>query len=132
MKGQLPTGVRLTLVRKGRRAEFSYEEDFGNPTLIKRTMKMIEPLLPKGINIVILNKGRTFKIHGTTDYSFIAGFIANEFMVWSPVMEMKLRDILLSGIVARSQAVRAEQTLDSVTKSLNKIEKIQSPHRLKL
>src|SRR5277367_878566 len=107
MKGQLPSGVRLTLVRKGRKAEFSYEEDFSNAAIVKRSMPLFEPLLPNGVKIMSLNKGRTVRMYGTSDYSFIAGFIANEFMAWSSIMEMKLRDILITGIVAQSQKIQA-------------------------
>jgi len=120
METVLPTGVRFSLTRNEHEATFNYEEDFDDVALVARTVDMIAHVLPEGLAVELTNEGKTARIHGTCDYSIIAEMIANEFMHWSRIGEMKLRDILLLGTLAQARNVKAEKALD---KALDIVEK---------
>ncbi len=100
MKAILPTAVRLKCTRKGRRATFVYEEDYGNPGVVKNSIAAFTGLIPEGLTMQAIGK-KTVRISGTVDYSTLANMMMTEFLCWSTIGEMRFRDMLIGAFMAR-------------------------------
>lgn len=99
MRTVLPNTVRLHVVRKGRKATFVYEETCGNARLVKRTVDIANACSPADLGIKYTAQGKILRAEGCVDYSVLANFMTGEFLMWSTIGEMKLRDVLVSSFV---------------------------------
>ena len=61
--------------------------------------------MPDGLKLEVIGKGKTLRISGTVDYSRLANMMMTEFLCWSTIGELRLRDILIGAFVARGQTV---------------------------
>lgn len=114
----LPTGLRLIVKRTGRKASFTYEEDFKDmklPTgekykaadVVRTTVELAKHVVPKGVKIEVIKK-TTLRMTGKADYDFIAKFISDEFFCWSTYAEMTLQQLIGNFVATTAELKRLQ------------------------
>ena len=98
----LPDAVKLRMTRKGMKTTFVYEETFRSRRLVEAThtilVNITKALMP-WCKVTMSKDGKTIRLGGTCDYHTFAGFVTGEFIMWTPMADMKLRDMLLAPVV---------------------------------
>jgi hypothetical protein len=95
----LPHTVDLRIARKGDRAKFSYEETFPVKKIVKTTFDLIKDAIP-GVDAKITKSGRGIRLSGTVDYRTLGNMMTGEFLIWSTIGDMTLRDMFIRSWVA--------------------------------
>jgi hypothetical protein len=90
----LPHTVDLKIVRKGDKAKFSYEETFSVKKVVKSTFDLIQGAIP-GVVAKIVKSGRGIRLSGTVDYRTLGNMMTGEFLIWSTIGDMTLRDMFI-------------------------------------
>lgn len=110
MKILQPEIFTIVVVRKGKKAEFMYDEYFSNTTrnrkALKDTMLLMRRACPS-FEIVELKERRPkqigVRISTTDSMRRISSFITGEFLAWSDLGQAKLVDLLGKMIVGAIQ-----------------------------
>lgn len=89
-----------------RTVRWNYEETFHDRDVVARTVALVRERLPDGLKIGTSKDGRTVRMSGVSDYRTVASMITGEFIGWSALADMTLRDLI--GMVFVAMPVRAE------------------------
>lgn len=109
--GTLPVGVDLHLVREKDMCTFTYTEYFPSKKMGKLTLRVIKPIFTMmGVNVRLLPKTaeQTYgiQVYGKASKDSVGGMMMSEFMMWTRVAEMKLRDLFLGGTLGAFGAAK--------------------------
>ena len=120
LKAILPDTCRFSVVRRGRKMVFHYEETFrglvrgrGSVKSLRRVEAVADALrVAVDPRVKVTHSIRrsvvTFRMAGTVSREVVGDMLAGEFMAWSSIAQLQLKDIIVAGILYNVERKRRQ------------------------
>lgn len=103
----LPDAASFKIVRRGGKSTSVYTERFNDRTIARRTYNLASRAMGhnKAHKVSISKDGRSLTVKSTAPFSDIADMIVTEFLAWSSISTLTVRDLMgVNAVMALQQA----------------------------
>ena len=118
VKAVLPDELRFRAVRHGKKMTLHYEEVFrhlisgrGSEASRRKVANLADTLRrhvdPRLKITHSIKRGVVyFRLSGTVETTIIGNMLAGEFLAWTSIADLKLRDLIIAGVLYNAQVMK--------------------------